>query len=87
MVPLGFITKPAIGLVPGVRLTLVPITAGTPLVVSLTITDGVVPPVAGMVAGVSFTAVMVGVTTTVAVAVEQVPGAGRVAGIVQMVYR
>jgi hypothetical protein len=26
------------------------------------------------------------VTTTVAVAVEQVPGAGKVAGIVQMVY-
>jgi hypothetical protein len=62
-------------------------TTGTPpLVVSLATTDGVTPPVAGMAGGVSFTAKMVAATTTVAVAVLQVPGKGRVAGTVQMVY-
>jgi hypothetical protein len=88
--PAAFIViEPSVGVgaVPGVKLTLVPITAGMPLVVSLTITEGVAPPVEGIGTGVSFTAMMVGEpTTTVAVAVEQVPGAGKVAGIVQMVY-
>jgi hypothetical protein len=82
MVPLAFITKPAFGLVPGVKLTLVPITAGTPLVVSLPITETVAPPVEGMGAGVSFTAVMVGATVITILAVLQV--AGEVAGKIQI---
>ena len=86
----GFITiEPAAGgltIVPGVRVALVPKTTGTPpLVVSLATTEGVLPPVAGIAGGVSFTAKIVAATTTMALAVEQV-AVGVVAGIVQMVY-
>ena len=89
IVPSAFIViEPAVtvGAVPGVSVALVPNTTGTPpLVVSLAITDGVLPPVAGMAGGVSFTAKIVAATTTMALAVLQV-GVGVVAGIVQMVY-
>jgi hypothetical protein len=61
MVPFPFITRPTCGLVPGVSVTLPPITAGSPsLTVSLTITDGVLPPEAGTLVGPSFSASMVG---------------------------
>ena len=45
MIPVtGSIVRPVTGLVPGVKLTLVPIAAADPFVVSSPITDAVVPP-------------------------------------------
>ena len=70
MVPSAFIViapSAGAGAVPGVRLTLVPITAGLPLVVSLATTEAVLPPVAGTAAGVSAAALMDAVTVTLSV--------------------
>jgi len=77
IVPLGFIViEPAagVGAVPGVRLAFVPAplnTTGWPLVVSLPITDGVVPPVDEIVVGPSLTASIVGLTGVVIVGVQR----------------
>ena len=75
IVPSGFITRPGFGLVPGVRLMSAGTTA-TPLSVSLTSTDGVVPPLPPLTGGkLSSTASITGaVTVTVMVAVSQLLG-------------
>ena len=81
MVPSGFITiePPAGGLtmVPGVRVALVPMTTGTPLVVSFATTEAVLPPVAGIAGGVSAVAVIEAVTVTVSVIKAQFAGLAR----------
>ena len=72
MAPSAPMLRPAFGLVPGVRLTLVPMTAATPLVVSLPITLPVVPPLPPLMAAnvVSSSAFMEGFTVTLTVAVS-----------------
>jgi hypothetical protein len=77
MVPSAFIvSEPAtgVGAEPGVSVTLVPMTAATPFVVSFPMIEAVVPPVAliGLAEKSSSTALIVGVTVTVTTAVSQI---------------
>ena len=79
IVPSAFISRPAFGLAPGVSVTLVPITAATPLVVSLVMMLAVVPPLPpliGVAEKSSATASMVAATVTVTMAVSQIAAFG-----------
>ncbi len=80
-VPSGFIVRPGAGLAPGVRVTLVPITAATPFVVSLEMIEAVVPPDApliGVAVKSSSTASMVGFTGVGPAVLVQRASAGQV---------
>ena len=81
IVPSAFIVSPAFGLVPGVSVTLVPITADALFNVSFTITEAVLPPLAPTIGpSVSFTASIGSGDTGIGGTVELLlPGVGSVA--------